>query len=283
MFNFNYHTHSNFCTGNKHPDAYVNYAIEKDFESIGFSSNAPLPFDNHQGLRSKTISEYLSEIEKLRFKNRGKIKIYKSLEIDYIAGISGPQKFRLFNLDYSIGAVHYFYDKLKNEIYSLEESYNTIETIIDKFFNNNTKRFIVNYFNNLQQMIINEPPDMVGHFDLVKKFNKNECLFSNDHNWYQEIVKDTIKSVKKSNVIIEINTRANMESYADEFYPSDWIINKCINEDIPVTISSDAHLPSEIDYKFDNLYYFLKDAGLRKILRYDGNNWQYTKLNGSKI
>ena len=62
----NLHTHTTYCDGKDTPEQVVLKAIEKGFNSIGFSGHAP---NNYSGFSYKrTIPEYIEEI-----KRRGKV------------------------------------------------------------------------------------------------------------------------------------------------------------------------------------------------------------------
>ena len=78
-----YHVHSCFCDGHGDPEEYVLSALKNGFQSIGFSSHAPMPFPYPKILKIESLESYLSNIRNLKAKYAGQIEIYASLELDY--------------------------------------------------------------------------------------------------------------------------------------------------------------------------------------------------------
>lgn len=126
---FNLHTHSRFCDGKEEPETYVKQAIDLGFHTLGFSSHAPVPFENTFALKEEQMNDYFSTIMNLKEKFRDQIKLLLALEIDYIPEITRSfDDFRKAgNLDYTIGGVHlvrepgiealWFIDGSKQETY----------------------------------------------------------------------------------------------------------------------------------------------------------------------
>ena len=105
---FNLHTHSHFCDGKEAPEAYVNRAIELGFHTLGFSSHAPVPFENKFALREERLEEYFQTIRNLQSKYKNQIKILLSLEIDFIPGITKDfaEFLKAADVDYTIRGIH---------------------------------------------------------------------------------------------------------------------------------------------------------------------------------
>ena len=72
---FNLHTHSYFCDGKEEPEEYVKQAIELGYHTLGFSSHAPVPFENNFSLKEDKMEEYFSTIRALGEKYKDKINI----------------------------------------------------------------------------------------------------------------------------------------------------------------------------------------------------------------
>ncbi len=106
---YNLHTHSKFCDGTGEPEEFVHSALAKGFHTLGFSSHAPVPFENNFAIRDEAaLQNYCRTIRELRVKYHDRISIWLALELDYIEGISRDfSEFRqLCGLDYTIGSVH---------------------------------------------------------------------------------------------------------------------------------------------------------------------------------
>ena len=277
----NYHTHTSFCDGEGEPEDYVLEAIKCGLKAIGFSSHAPLPFNNNWTLQEIRVEEYCNMIKSLKVKYKGLIQIYLGLEIEYIAELTknGFTKVDKMNLDYTIGSVHYVGERLAREyndvIHADEESF---VKILKNSFNGNIRELVCSYFQAVRDMIKLVKPNIIGHLDLIKKNNGQDKYFSEKQEWYKTEVIKTLEFIAKQGSILEVNTSGLFLGYTKEFYPSTWILKEARKLNIPVIISSDAHSPKAIDAKFSEAVEALKKAGYtaQKILL--DQTWKYIDL-----
>ena len=106
----NFHTHNYRCehaVGNV--EDYVKVAIREGYTELGISDHAPMPeyYENNR-MKEEDFDGYLKEIEEAQEKYGDKIKIYKSLEIEYFPEfIEKYNKYRE-KLDYLILGLHAF-------------------------------------------------------------------------------------------------------------------------------------------------------------------------------
>jgi histidinol-phosphatase (PHP family) len=245
--------------------------------AIGFSSHAPVPFKSYGHMKSDHLDKYISEIESLKSEDTG-INIYSGLEVDYIPGQIGPNNYADRNLDLIIGSVHYagqFEDQINFCIDSTREEFDRGLGLI---FNNNIKRLVARYYEIVIEMIKNDPPDIIGHLDLIKKLNYNNRYFREEESWYQDIISDVIMAISKTNCIVEVNTRGYYKGITEEFYPGRQILEKCFEAGIHLTINSDAHHPDEIANNFEDVAALLLDIGYGSIHIFDEGKWCTVQL-----
>ena len=76
-------------------------------------------------------------------------------------------------LDFRIGSVHYVKDREKDEYYCVDNTPEILEYGIKNYANGDEKAFIEAYFDNIVEMVHTQKPDIIGHLDLVKKFNRD--------------------------------------------------------------------------------------------------------------
>ncbi|MBI9060171.1 MAG: histidinol-phosphatase HisJ [Labilibaculum sp.] len=269
----NYHMHSHYCDGEGELEAYVIRAIEKGMLAIGFSSHAPIPCGMFWHMKKELLCEYIKEMSFLKNKYHDDIKIYSGLEVDYIPNVIGPSHFRDLNLDIIIGSVHYagMFENGENCIieYTEEKFVEGLELI----FNNNIIELVRTYYDNIISMVNNDPPDLIGHFDIIKKFNYGNKFFNEKDRWYQNIVAEVIKVIAKKKCVVEINTRGYYKGITEDFYPSRWILEKCLEYNIPITISSDAHQVQEIDSGFEAAASLLIEIGYKHVYIFIEGKW----------
>ena len=256
----NYHTHTSFCDGKGEPEDYVLEAIKCGLKAIGFSSHAPLPYKNNWTLQENRVDEYCNIIQSLKVKYQRLIQIYLGLEIDYISEFAGNgfSKFEELNLDYTIGSVHIGGERIAGEFTYIHASEEDFLKILDNCFNGNVQKFVCSYFQTVRDMVRSIKPNIIGHLDLIKKFNSEDKYFSENQEWYKIEVLNTLEVIAKHSAILEVNTS---QGVIKEFYPSTWILKEARKLSIPVMINSDAHSLKAMDAKFPEAIQALKKAG----------------------
>jgi len=271
---FNLHTHTNFCDGKAEPEEYVQQAIELGYHTLGFSGHAPVPFENHFAIKEENLDDYFFSIRNLKEKYRNQINILLALETDFIPGIT--KDFEWFNkagnLDYIIGGVHLIKNKEVDGLWfidgPLQEKY---DEGINKLYKGNGRKGAEAYFNQLYEMIATQNMDIIAHFDKIKMHNKNR-YFSEEETWYEDLVWKTLKYVaNETDCIIEVNTRGLYKKRAETFFPSPRILDQVFHLNIPITLSSDAHLPAELDGYYQEALELLKDIGFQELVYFNGS------------
>ncbi len=276
MQNFNLHTHSIYSDGKSQPREIVEEAIRQGLTTLGFSEHSPLPFDNNFSVKSADMPKYVAEIAQLKAEFKGKIDIYCGLEADYLTGVSEPFAVtkEKYHLDYLIGGVHlvgqsanpdeiWFIDGPKWEVY---------DEGLQKFFDGDIRRAVRRFFDQSNEMIENEPFDIIAHFDKIKMHNRDR-YFHEDEPWYRKLALETLDLICKKGLIMEINTRGIYKKRYNGFYPSPWLMEEACKMHIPAIISADAHHFSEISLEFFAAEEALKKAGYRSVVNFKDGSW----------
>ena len=268
----NYHMHSHYCDGEGELESFVKKAIERNMYAIGFSGHAPVPFNSDWHIQLDHLDTYISEIEFLKEKYK-EIEIFSGLEVDYIPGQIGPNSYADRNLDFIIGSVHYAGQFRNQENCCIDGTKEEFERALKLVYNNDIEKLVSRYYENVVEMLNNDPPDIIGHLDVIKKLNSNNRYFSEEESWYQDIVSDVIQAISATESILEVNTRGYYKSFTKEFYPGKRILEKCSEANIPVTISSDAHHPNEIVQNFEDAVSVLLNIGYTHLYIFDKGMW----------
>ncbi len=276
----NYHTHSRYCDGEGELEAFVTRSIEKNMYALGFSSHAPVPFTTDWHMPMDQLDTYISEIESLKRKYK-EIKIYSGLEVDYIPGIIGPNTYSDRNLDLTVGSVHYVGQFENQAPCCIDDTKEEFERTLSFVFNNDIRKLVGRYYEIIVEMIKNDPPDIIGHLDVIKKLNSNNRYFREEEKWHQDIISDVIQALSASSCVVEVNTRGYYKAFTRELYPGKAILKKCFEADIPVTISSDAHHPNEISNNFEDAASVLSDIGYTSIHIFDNGKWSPVQIRKS--
>jgi histidinol-phosphatase (PHP family) len=105
-------------------------------------------------------------------------------------------------------------------------------------------------------------PDIVGHFDLLTKFDEQTPIFTHDP-VYREIAKKYLLEAVKCGSIFEVNTGAISRGYRTTPYPHPDLLHILKKEGARIMINSDSHHASTIDCAFDQTRALLRDVGFR--------------------
>ncbi|MEE0896963.1 MAG: PHP domain-containing protein, partial [Acutalibacteraceae bacterium] len=98
----NLHIHTTYADGRDSPEEIVLKAIEKRFDSIGFSEHTYMEFSDYPyQMTVADMPKYKNEILSLKEKYKNQIEIFCGLEYDLFSEV--PVK----DFDYLIGSVHY--------------------------------------------------------------------------------------------------------------------------------------------------------------------------------
>ena len=260
----NLHTHTLYCDGNNSAEEYIKRAIELGFISIGFSGHSYISgtLGEDWGMSEEGTLEYIKELKGLREKYKGDIEVYIGLETDYYSGYKKDIKAKL-SLDYTLGSVHLIKNDTTGEYYSIDSSPEITEEGIKAF--GGVRNYIKKYYETLLKMIEEQEPDIIGHIDLVKKFNSDNRYFDETEEWYISLIDEALDKIKSSNSIIEVNTGAMSRGWTNFPYPSKFILKLILEKNIPITLNSDVHSVENLDYYFDESMEVIKETGFKKI------------------
>lgn len=254
-----YHTHSVFCDGKMMPEDYVLAAIKKGFGAIGFTSHAPFLFDTGWTMKPEKLGRYVELISMLREKHKAQIQIYAGLETDFCPNCKDFRNYP--GIDYTIGSVHFIYDEKNDRYMTVDGPIDEFRELLAGVFNGDARALVETYYNQLAEMIKKQPPDVLGHLDIIKKNNGNNLFFDETDLWYRKKVEEVLNIISKNNVIVEVNTGGISRGYTKDLYPSGWILKLMREMDIPVVLNSDAHHPDWIDSYYDEAIGILKSSG----------------------
>lgn len=262
----NFHTHTVFCDGKNTPEEIVLKAIEKGFSAIGFSGHGYTPFDLSYCM--KDTEEYISEIHRLKELYKKDIEVYLGIEEDAFAPVDRSK------FDYIIGSSHYLY--VKGQYYPIDSGYDGFKKCLEAF-ELDTVRLAEAYYSSFVKYIIDRKPDVIGHFDLITKYDELESSMFLEDEKYNLIAEKYIMKAIEGNCIFEVNTGAVSRGLRKTFYPSENLLYILKRNNARVMLSSDSHNIDTLDFGFAEAKKILQDIGFRhlyticdsKFIKYD--------------
>ena len=145
------------------------------------------------------------------------------------------------------------------------------EKYVDEFKKRDINKVYKEYFNTVKEAAETKIFDVIAHFDVIKKFGYKP------ENGYIDIAVDALETIKKNDICLEINT-SGLRKEAKEIYPNDEIIFKACELDIPVTLGSDSHNPSEVGWHFNETIEKLRKIGFKKLCRFSKRERSFLPL-----
>ena len=243
--NANLHTHTVYCDGKDTPEELVQHAIELGMAAIGFSGHEYSPRDTDFCMSKEGTRAYIDDILRLRETYKDRITIYLGIERDYFGQIDE------FPYDYVIGSLHYV--EKDGVLLSVDYTEEAMEEHVEKYFGGNYRAYVERYYEILADVVPKTKADIVGHFDLITKFNEGNRYFDEEADWYKEAALRALHKIAASKPIFEINTGAMARGYRSKPYPADFILGEIDKLGCPVILSSDCHDRMYLNHEFCNI------------------------------
>ena len=283
MIKANYHTLSTFCDGADTIAAMVESAVSKEFDHLGFSAHAPLLKRMYDFLIAEDeIPLYVKEIEETQQKHP-EITLWKGLECDFIPEGNKPFQYfkKQYELDFIIGGIHLVKPPHIEELWFIDGPNRQIfDDGLSLFFSGDIKKAVTQFWEQTFEMIETESFDMIAHLDKVKMHNQKR-FFTEEEDWYLQLVNHALALVKQKNLILEINSRGIYKGRCPDFYPSDYILQQAAKKGIPCVISADAHKKDDIGQLYQESIDKLKSFGITELMVLCDNGWEYNAINES--
>ncbi len=262
------HIHTKYCDGKSQPEEIVKKAIDMGFESIGFSGHSYTDFDDSYCMSSKGTKLYRRELDELK-KKYPEINILVGLERDYYSTERD-------NYDYIIGSVHYV---VKDGVFMDVD--NTAEIMVEnveKYFNGDYREYVKSYYNNMREIVEKTNADVIGHFDLVTKFNEGNKFFDEDSEWYMQMALDALRCITKHKPVFEVNTGAMARGFRTRPYPAKFILEEIKKLGCDIVITSDCHNAENLGFAFKEAIVYVKDCGFNKVKVLTKNGFEYRNI-----
>lgn len=236
------HVHSTYSDGKNTPREIIETAIKLGMETIGISDHSPLEFDSSYCLNNKKINEYVEEIQILKKEYKNKIEVLCGMEVDYFSSIGNYQ------FDYTIGSVHYI--KCKEVYVPVDYNINVTTMAINELFNGDVYAYCEEYYKLVGDVVEKTNADIIGHFDLITKFNEKSPIIDEKNTRYVESYKRAIDKLIPYGKPFEINTGAISRGYRITPYPNCDILKYILKKGGKVILSSDSHSANTLMFEF---------------------------------
>ncbi len=175
------------------------------------------------------------------------------IEADYVSGREDRMASLLerHEWDYVVGSVHFLGDFAVDtddatDIWRHESS---------------AERIWKRYFETLAASAHSGLYDIIAHPDLVKIWGHARPQPDTDPRRYYE---PAIEAMLDANVAMEVST-AGLRKPAGEIYPARPMLEMAVDAGVPIALSSDAHVPDQLGFGYEQAIKLLEDCGVKEI------------------
>ena len=256
MIKQNLHTHCTYCDGKDMPEEMILTAIDKGFDSIGFSSHSYMHW-NGRGLLPESQKDYCTEIRDLAKKYKKQIDIFCGIEYDMCSDVD------ISDFDYAIGSVHYM--EFDGKLCGFDRDVKVVREYIWDYFGGNGMKFCREYYDLVAQLPDYGEFDIIGHFDLCVKLNQKIHFVDEGSDEYLSYAFDAIDALKGKIPFFEVNTGCISRGYRSVPYPIPRILKELKRQGFGAVITSDCHDSAFLDCYYDESKELLASCGFREI------------------
>lgn len=257
----NVHTHTSFSDGVNTAEEMVCAALDLGFHTLGFSDHGHTAYDSCSMSLAQEAA-YRAEIKRLQQAYGNRIHILLGYEHDWLSS-SGFSQY-----EYAIESVHYV--PVDEGVFCVDRSRAVLEKAIHEQFGGDPYRMCRAYFRTVCESCANTKADILGHMDLVMKFNERRDIFDDEDPRYQNAALEAADCAADSGRLVEINTGAIARGYRTEPYPGRAILKRLHEKNARILLSSDCHDAAYLDCAFANAAQIARECGFKTAWMYRG-------------
>ncbi len=179
------------------------------------------------------------------------------IEMDYVAGREDliANLLSSHEFDYVIGSVHFVRDRAVDyDVWDIWESVGDADKVWEL------------YFGALAGAALSGLFDVLAHPDLVKIWGGGRPMPERDPRFYYE---PAVEAIEESGIAVEVST-AGLRKPVREIYPAPAFAAMCVDAGAAFSLSSDAHVPEDIGYAYEQALDEMRGWGVGEIAVFDG-------------
>jgi len=237
------HMHTTFCDGANTPREMAEAAAALGLEKIGFSGHSYTFFDERYCMSRAGTERYRAAVAALKEAYRGRMEVLLGVEQEYWS--AAPTE----GYDYVIGSVHFL--RFGDVYEPLDDDEQTLRRIAAERFGGDWYALAEAYFALAGDVVRRTGADIIGHFDLITKYNEGGKLFDESHPRYVAAWRRAVDALLPYGRPFEINTGAMARCCRTEPYPAKPIRDYIRAHGGRFILSSDSHSTETLCYRFE--------------------------------
>ena len=184
---FDLHMHTVWSDGTNTAEEMVQEAIRKGLETVGISDHSS---GDPCGMTLEQSADYRAEIAALKEKYAGQIRVLCGLERDYFTD-------DFADYDYTIGSVHWLAMPDGHRV-PIDYMAEKLREGADRYFGGDFYALAEAYYAMMAKVVEVTKCDIIGHFDLITKYNEEGSYFDTDHPRYRSAAEGALDALLPS-------------------------------------------------------------------------------------
>ena len=257
----NIHSHTTFADGKNTAREMAEAALRLGFHTLGFSEHGHADYDDCS-MAAGAEPEYRAEVLRLQAACQGRLHILLGYEHDWLA--PPPD----YPYQYVIESVHYV--PAGGELFCVDDTPELLRDAIRRHFSGDPYAMCRAYFREVCSSCASPFATVLGHIDLVTKFNERCRFFDEDDPRYLSCALEAADCAAESGRLVEINTGAIARGWRARPYPGPAMLRRLAEKKARVILSSDCHNAQYLDCAFPQAAALARACGFRTAWAYRG-------------
>ena len=251
------HAHTVYCDGKNTVEEMVLSAIDAGCKTFGFSDHAPRPDKLWWCMSDEDMPKYIRDVKECAKKYADKIEVVLGIEFDSHSVID------ISEFEYVIGSVHAI--KKGGELYDVDCEERVMLDIVNNIYGGDQFAYVRDYYDEVCRLPEKVKCDIVGHFDLVTKYNEGCKYFDVSDERYRKMALESLDVLLEKDYIFEINTGAISRGYRTEPYPADFILRRMVEKGAKIMLNSDSHAKEAVVFHFEQSLEYARACGVKSL------------------
>ena len=262
----NAHTHTTYCDGQSTAEEQLTAAQKLGFHSLGFTGHAMQGFDWAYCMSAEKQLAYRAELRCMQDKLAEwglTPRVYVGLEQDALVPDEEKANNRV-DFDYILGSTHYFPEPLQGEWVAVDGSPELLKRYINVHFDGDALAMAKAYYAIHSAYIQKDQPDVIGHFDLVRKYAA--CIgLDTASKAYRDVAIRALEKARAGCRLLEVNTGNIARGYDTLPYPAPFLLDAWHDMGGELTLTSDCHNAALLDCAFEQTIPLLQKHGFTRL------------------
>ena len=257
----NVHNHTTFADGRDTAGQMVHAALALGFHTLGFSEHGHADYDDCS-MSLDQEPRYRDEIRRLKAAYADRLNILLGYEHDWLSPANVAE------YDYYIESVHYV--NRGGTLYCVDNTRQILTDAARTLYGGDMYALCRDYFETVCRSIEGTGAQILGHIELVMKFNENRDLFDDANPRYLAPALQCAELAARSERLIEINTGAISRGYRTQPYPGAVMLRRIAECGGRIILTSDCHNSDYLDCAFGEATQLARACGFSTAWEYRG-------------